>query len=178
MKFIGCHYFVNSYYPIILLSNLNPPRLCNCTRLVIQKLMINVIEASILNGKSRNVPIHLKRIQFPIRLAFAITINKSQGQKMSFFTIIQLYVACSQADKPSSLFVLVKDELTINIFNRLIMFVSVTVCSMPLSFINHNLTHFNKNSLKITYMAKQRLPGHSGGRRGVLGVHTPSEMIG
>ncbi|KAF0764343.1 Uncharacterized protein FWK35_00024146, partial [Aphis craccivora] len=49
------HYFVNSYYyPIILLSNLNPPRLCNCTRLVIQKLMINVIKASILNGKFRS----------------------------------------------------------------------------------------------------------------------------
>ncbi|XP_037911890.1 uncharacterized protein LOC119652027 [Hermetia illucens] len=33
--------------PITLLRNLNPPRLCTGTRLVIQKLMKNVIEASI-----------------------------------------------------------------------------------------------------------------------------------
>jgi ATP-dependent DNA helicase PIF1 len=38
-------------YPVILLRNLNPPRLCNGTRLVIKKLMKNVIEAIILNGK-------------------------------------------------------------------------------------------------------------------------------
>ncbi|XP_057656828.1 ATP-dependent DNA helicase pif1-like [Diorhabda carinulata] len=83
--------------PIILLRNLNPPRQCNGTRLVIQKLMKNVIEARILNGKFRgeniliaripiiptDVPIQFKRIQFPIRLAFAMTINKSQGQTMS-----------------------------------------------------------------------------------------------
>ncbi|XP_046869274.1 uncharacterized protein LOC124461893 [Drosophila willistoni] len=37
--------------PVILLRNLNPPRLCNGTRLVIKKLMKNVIEATILNGK-------------------------------------------------------------------------------------------------------------------------------
>ncbi|XP_072377802.1 ATP-dependent DNA helicase PIF6-like [Diabrotica undecimpunctata] len=83
--------------PIILLRNLNPPRLCNGTQLVIRKLMKNVIEASILNGKfkgenilipripitPKDVSIQFKRIQFPIRLAFAMTINKSQGQTMS-----------------------------------------------------------------------------------------------
>lgn len=83
--------------PVILLRNLNPPRLCNCTRLFITKLMKNVIEAIIFNGKFRgeivllpripiiptDVPIQFKRLQFPIRLAFAMTINKSQGQTMS-----------------------------------------------------------------------------------------------
>jgi hypothetical protein len=39
--------------PVILLRNLNPPWLCNGTRLVIKKLMKNVIEAIILNGKFR-----------------------------------------------------------------------------------------------------------------------------
>jgi ATP-dependent DNA helicase PIF1 len=77
--------------PIILLRNLNPPRLCNSTRLVIKKLMKNVIEAIILNGKFRgenillpripitptNVPIQFKLLQFPFRLVFAMTINKS-----------------------------------------------------------------------------------------------------
>jgi hypothetical protein len=36
---------------VILLRNLNPPRLCNDKRLVIKILLKNVIEAIILNGK-------------------------------------------------------------------------------------------------------------------------------
>jgi ATP-dependent DNA helicase PIF1 len=83
--------------PVILLRNLNPPRLCNGTRLVIKKLIKHVIEAIILNGKFRDenillpqililptdVPIQFKRLQFPVRLAFAMTINKSQSQTIS-----------------------------------------------------------------------------------------------
>lgn len=59
----------------------------------LKKLMKNIIEATILNGKFRaenvllpripmiptDVPIEFKRVQFPIILAFAMTINKSQG---------------------------------------------------------------------------------------------------
>ena len=59
--------------------------------------MKNVIEAIILNGKfqgenillpripivSTDVPIQFKHLQFPIILAFAMTINNSQGQTMS-----------------------------------------------------------------------------------------------
>jgi ATP-dependent DNA helicase PIF1 len=103
--------------PVILLRNLNPPRLCNGTRLVIKKLMKNVIEAIILHGKFQgenillpripiiptDVPVQFKRLQFPIRLAFAMTINKSQGQTISVcgldlnascFSHGQLYVVC------------------------------------------------------------------------------------
>ncbi|XP_036339810.1 uncharacterized protein LOC118749148 [Rhagoletis pomonella] len=128
--------------PVILLRNLNPPRLCNGTRLVIKKLMKNIIEATILNGKFQgenvllpripiiptDVPVEFKRVQFPIRLAFAMTINKSQGQTMSVcgldlgtacFSHGQLYVACSRVGKPSSLFVLAKDGLTKNIVHSI-----------------------------------------------------------
>ncbi|XP_015378227.1 PREDICTED: ATP-dependent DNA helicase pif1-like [Diuraphis noxia] len=128
--------------PIILLRNLNPPRLCNGTRLVIKKLIKNVIEASILNGKFRgedvllpripiittDVPIEFKRVQFPIRLAFAMTINKSQSQTITVcgldlgtpcFSHGQLYVACSRVGKPSSLFVLAKDGFTKNIVHSI-----------------------------------------------------------
>jgi ATP-dependent DNA helicase PIF1 len=105
--------------PVILLRSMNPPRLCNGTRLVVKKLMKNVNEAIILNGKFRvenillprisiiptDVPLQFKCLQFPISLAFAITINKSQGQTMSVcgldlstscFSHRQLYVACSR----------------------------------------------------------------------------------
>ncbi|GFY27436.1 ATP-dependent DNA helicase [Trichonephila clavipes] len=52
-------------------------------------------------------------------LAFAMSINKSQGQTMSIcgldlenpcFSHGQLYVACSRVGKPSNLFVLAKDR--------------------------------------------------------------------
>jgi ATP-dependent DNA helicase PIF1 len=59
--------------------------------------MKNVIEAIILNGEFRgenillplisiipiDVQIQFKRLKFPIRLAFAMTINKYQSQTMS-----------------------------------------------------------------------------------------------
>ncbi|GFU77380.1 ATP-dependent DNA helicase [Trichonephila clavipes] len=37
--------------PIILLRSINPPRLCNRTRLSVKKMMNNAIEATILTGK-------------------------------------------------------------------------------------------------------------------------------
>ena len=80
--------------PIILLRNLHPSVLCNGTRLCVKNLYSHLIEATILTGcaKVRDVfiprlpPIltdlsfDVKRIQFPVRLAFATSINKAQGQ--------------------------------------------------------------------------------------------------
>ncbi|XP_037912042.1 ATP-dependent DNA helicase pif1-like [Hermetia illucens] len=130
--------------PIILLRNLNPPQFCNGTRLVIKKITGNILEATILAGKFKGkvvllpripmIPsdstIPFKRLQFPIRFAFAMSINKSQGQTMSIcgldlenpcFSHGQLYVACSRVGKPSNLFVLAKDRLTKNIVHRLVL---------------------------------------------------------
>ena len=45
----------------------------------IQRLGINPTDA--------RIPIELKRIQFPIRSAFAMTINKSQGATLEFVGI-------------------------------------------------------------------------------------------
>ncbi|XP_008187231.1 uncharacterized protein LOC103310509 [Acyrthosiphon pisum] len=81
---------------IIMLRNLNPPKLCNGTRLSIKKLMNNVIQSTIIKGNFKGeevliprIPIiptditfQFKRIQFPVQLAFAMTINKSQGQSL------------------------------------------------------------------------------------------------
>jgi ATP-dependent DNA helicase PIF1 len=63
----------------------------------LKKFMKNIIEAIILSGEFRvknallpriliiptYVPIEFKYVQFPIRLAFAMKINKSQRQTMS-----------------------------------------------------------------------------------------------
>ncbi|XP_049310663.1 ATP-dependent DNA helicase pif1-like [Bactrocera dorsalis] len=105
--------------PIIMLRNINQPRLCNGTRLGVKKVMNNFIEATILKGKFKgedvlipripmipsDLSFEFKRLQFPVRLAFAITINKAQGQSLEFcgidleypcFSLGQLYVSCSR----------------------------------------------------------------------------------
>lgn len=124
--------------PIILLRNINPPRLCNGTRLSVKNIMNNGIEATILSGKFKgedvllplipmiptDMPFEFKRLQFPVRLAFAMTINKAQGQSLQVcgldlenpcFSHGQLYVACSRVGKPSNLFVYAPGGKTKNI---------------------------------------------------------------
>ncbi|GBN27243.1 hypothetical protein AVEN_234875-1 [Araneus ventricosus] len=76
---------------IMLLRNLAPSKgLCNGTRLIITKLQQNIIQAKSIDGtetflipqiplipSQTNMPFKFKRMQFPIRLAFSMTINKS-----------------------------------------------------------------------------------------------------
>ena len=65
------------------------------------------------------LPFTLKWKQFPIKLAFALTINKSQGQTIPnvgiylpehVFTHGQLYVALSRARSYHNIKVLIKDS--------------------------------------------------------------------
>ena len=59
-----------------------------------------------LSPNAETLPMSLKRLQFPVRLAFAMTINKSQGQSVehvgqtSVFSHGQLYVAFSRCTSP------------------------------------------------------------------------------
>ncbi|GFV85398.1 ATP-dependent DNA helicase [Trichonephila clavipes] len=80
--------------PIMLPRNLNPPELCNGTKLQLKNLSNNVIEATILTGKYEGevvfiprIPLipsvyhfEFKRIQYPVTVCYTMTINKAQGQ--------------------------------------------------------------------------------------------------
>ena len=122
--------------PVILLRSLDPKNgLCNGTKLIISRVLSQfVIAAKIVSGThagdecflprinfttgEEDFPFILARRQFPLRLAFAITINKAQGQSLKrvgiylrkpVFSHGQLYVALSRAGVPYETKVLIHD---------------------------------------------------------------------
>ena len=120
----------------MLLRNISPViGLCNGTRLIITQLTDRVIEAQIITGSNigdrvfiprivfpindGKCPFTIKRRQFPIRLCYTMTINKSQGQSLKFvgvflkeqvFTHGQLYVALSRVTSKKGLKIISCDQ--------------------------------------------------------------------
>ena len=89
--------------PLILLRNLAPGiGLCNRTRMVLLHTTPKVLEVCLIGGDhdgdiamiprtmstpsgwNVNFSFKLQKRQFPVRLAFAITINKAQGQSAKY----------------------------------------------------------------------------------------------
>lgn len=114
---IGC--------PIIVLRNLQPKQgIVNGTRGIVTQISQQVLEVCLPSNNyvlipriklihmNTEIPYHLQHLQFPVALAFAMTINKAQGQSFDtvgvdlrnpVFDHSQLYVALSQAQSSQTL---------------------------------------------------------------------------
>ena len=127
--------------PVMLMRNLDPPRLCNGTRLQIMKLHDHVLEAIIISGDYKGEEVFIpriplcptgygfdfKRTQFPVRVSFAMTINKSQGQTLKNvglfletepFSHGQFYVAVSRCGSEKNLKIFAPQNKTRNVVYR------------------------------------------------------------
>jgi len=147
MKIAGlplAHLKLKKGCPLMLLRNMDQNnRLCNGTRMILLDVKSRVLQCRILGGKhagnivfipritlqpsNEDLPFTLSRRQFPVRLAFSMTINKSQGQSLHHvgidlrepvFSHGQLYVALSRCTSSNHIKVLLPDgSTTTNVTN-------------------------------------------------------------
>ncbi|XP_020090993.1 uncharacterized protein LOC109712000 isoform X3 [Ananas comosus] len=122
--------------PVMLLRNIDKSLgLCNGTRLMITQLGKHILEAKVISGSNigekvfiprmvitpsdSKLPFKMQRRQFPLAVCFAMTINKSQGQSLSYvglylprpiFSHGQLYVAISRVRNKDGLNILICDK--------------------------------------------------------------------
>ncbi|XP_037049075.1 uncharacterized protein LOC119083457, partial [Bradysia coprophila] len=122
---------------VMLIRNLNKQKgLCNGTRLIVRRLQENFIVCEIISTNHKGdtvfitrlditpsdstLPFKMKRRQFPLIPAFAMTINKSQGQSFEIVSVIldepvfghgQLYVALSRCRDRRNIKVFIKEGL-------------------------------------------------------------------
>ena len=115
----------------MLLRNITTNKgMSNGIRVIVKRMFNLFLDVEFLTGQSQgkrvfipkmtlipsdtDLPFRLRRVQFPIRLAYAMTINKSQGQTFDKVGIFlnkpcfahgQLYVAFSRARSHKDIFV-------------------------------------------------------------------------
>jgi hypothetical protein len=132
------HLHIKLGCPVILLHNINKKhRLCNGTWAVITQMSNHLLQVRVLTGDHAgetalipritltpsltnvNFTIKLKKRQFPIQLAFVMTINKAQGQTLTHigidlhkpvFSHGQLYVTLSRATSCKHINVLLPND--------------------------------------------------------------------
>ena len=82
---------------------------------------VTIPRPKVSSPDDHHLPVRFDRTQFPLRLAFSMTINKSQGQSLrcvgvnlreEVFTHGQLYVALSRATSAANVKVLLPDNET------------------------------------------------------------------
>ena len=106
----------------------------NGSRYVVRQLSTRIIEAELSTGphagnllhiptipicpSQTTFPFKMKRVQFPVKLAFSVTSNKAQGQTLSkvgiylgrnFFSHGQLYVAMSRVSSSTNIKILARN---------------------------------------------------------------------
>lgn len=126
--------------PIMILRSLEPPKTTNGTRCVITRLHTNVLEATISCGPYKGetvllpriplvpsdseLPFKFRRLQFPVKVCFAMSINKSQGQTFNTigvdltsdcFSHGMFYVSISRTGSSEKLYILAPNQSSRNV---------------------------------------------------------------
>lgn len=122
--------------PVMLIRNIDPnDGLCNGTRLQIIQLANHILQAKVITGTrvgekvwlhrlllsptDSKLPFKMRRRQFPLKVAFEMTINKSQGKTLAkvglllprpIFSHGQLYVVVSRVKSRKRLKILITDK--------------------------------------------------------------------
>ncbi|CAN1794934.1 ATP-dependent DNA helicase PIF1 [Linum perenne] len=108
------------YALVMLLRNLNPSAgLCNGTRILLTHLANNVVRGLIIGDTFEGTVAIIPRRQYPLRLCYAMTINKSQGQTLEHvglylpspvFSHGQLYVAISRVRSADGVHIVIEND--------------------------------------------------------------------